>query len=225
LKRLFIIRPEPGCTATAAAARALGLDVTAAPLFTIQPCAWTPPPGCFDAIIAGSANAFRHGGAGLDGLRGLPVLAVGPSTAEAARAAGFAVASTGKGGLQELLDRHSGDFRELLRLSGRDRVGLNPLPGLRVTECIVYASEAAPMPGQVAEALRKGGVAALHSAIAARHFAAECNRLGISRGGITLAVIGPRVADACGTGWAAIACAETPDDTALLALAQVLCQE
>ena len=45
-----------------------------------------------------SANAIRHGGAGLERLRSLPVHAVGEATAAAAREAGFAVAGIGEGG-------------------------------------------------------------------------------------------------------------------------------
>ena len=48
---------------------------------------------------------------------------------------------------------------------------------------------------------------------------------GLNRAAITLALIGPRLTDAAGQGWAAIACAETPAEAPLLALAQRLCQE
>ncbi len=63
----------------------------------------------------------------------------------------------------------------------------------------------------------------LHSAATARHFANECDRLGLARGSITLAALGPRIAAAAGDGWAAIHIASRPDDAALLAMAQELC--
>ncbi len=225
MKPLFVIRPEPGCSATVDVARALGLAVTGAPLFVVRPCAWSLPQGRFDAVLAGSANAFRHGGARLAELRALPVLAVGTATAEAARAAGFAVAMVGSGGLQDLLDRRVVGGERLLRLAGRDRVDLVPPPGTAITECVVYASDSLPLPADFAASLGQGSVVLLHSAAAARHFGAECDRLGIARNRIELAAIGPRVAQACGPGWAELACADTPDDTALLALAQVLCEK
>ena len=84
---LIVIRPEPGCSATVAAGRAAGLDVHGHPLIAIRPRSWqTPDPAQFDALLAGSANVFRHGGPGLAGLKRLPVYAVGETTAAAARA-------------------------------------------------------------------------------------------------------------------------------------------
>lgn len=59
---LVVIRPEPGNTATCASARALGLEAIAAPLFEIEPVGWDVPDERFDAILAGSANVFRHAG-------------------------------------------------------------------------------------------------------------------------------------------------------------------
>jgi uroporphyrinogen-III synthase len=65
----------------------------------------------------------------------------------------------------------------------------------------------------------------LHSAATARHFAAECDRLGLKRGAIALAVLSPRLAAAAGAGWAAVHVASRPDEAALLALARNLCQK
>src|SRR5690606_29115356 len=102
---LAIIRALPGCDGSVALARSMGLDARAFPLFAMRACAWqAPDPGQFDAVLAGSANAFRHGGKGLAGLRELAVLAVGEATAEAARGAGFSVEATGQDGLQSVLD-------------------------------------------------------------------------------------------------------------------------
>jgi uroporphyrinogen-III synthase len=66
-------------------------------------------------------------------------------------------------------------------------------------------------------------VVLLHSAAAARHFAAECNRLSIPRSSISIAAMGARVARAAGTGWAALQSAENPRDDELLALARHMC--
>ena len=68
-------------------------------------------------------------------------------------------------------------------------------------------------------------VVLLHSAEAARHFAAEVDRLGLSRGRIALAAFAPRIAAAAGTGWAASRAARQPNDPALLALAREMCHE
>lgn len=220
----IVIRPEPGCTATVAAARALGLDAHGFPLFEIAPRDWSPPPaGEADALLIGSANALRLGGEGLQDLRGLPVYAVGASTAAAAREAGFAVAATGSGGLQNLLDTIPHGTR-LLRLAGEQRVPLIPPPGVIITERVVYASEARAMPDALAALLSRHATIMLHSGEAAQHFASECERLGIARARLAIAALAPRIADAAGKGWKALAVAAEPSDAALLALTGQLCQ-
>lgn len=218
------IRPEPGCSATVAAARALGLDAHSWPLFEVRPVDWESPDGPFDALLAGSANAFRHGGAGLLGLRELPVLAVGAATAAAARAAGFTVAQTGAGSLQDLLDQIGSEPRRLLRLAGAERIELVPPPHVALVEREVYGSEPVAMPDPLGRLLAEPAVVLLHSSLAAAHFAAECDRLGIGRAHLRLAALAPRIVAAAGDGWAGAASAAAPDDAALLALAQSLCQ-
>ena len=221
---IVAIRPEPGCAASLAAARALGLEAHGFALFVVHPVAWQPPaPGQFDALLAGSANVFRHGGAALAGYRALPVHAVGATTAEAAHAAGFAIASVGSGGLQGVLDTIAPGTR-LLRLAGAERIALSVPAGVTMAERTVYASEPQRMPAALVRLLERPAVVLLHSAEAARHFAAECARNGVARGRLSLACIGPRVAAAAGGGWAALATAARPEETALLAKAAELCQ-
>ena len=97
-RRLAVLRPEPGNSATAARIVAAGFDAVRLPLFAVEPLAWTAPdPGEYDALLLTSANAVRHAGTALDRLRGVPVVAVGQATANAARAAGLTVAITGDG--------------------------------------------------------------------------------------------------------------------------------
>jgi uroporphyrinogen-III synthase len=221
---VIVIRPQPGADATAAAARDLGLNPQAFPLFEVVPVAWEPPdPAEIDGLLIGSANAVRHAGAALALLRDKPVHAVGLATAAAARAAGLTVAVTGTGGLDGVLAQVSGRPR-LLRLAGREHVALTVPPGIELTERIVYASEPQPVPAELAALLDAPAVVLLHSASAATHFSGECDRLGIGRSAIALATIGPRVTAACGGGWAEIATAPSPDDAALLAQAYQLCQ-
>lgn len=219
MKPLLIVRPEPGCAESVAAAQSLGLEVHGAPLFAIEPIDWDLPPGQFDAVLAGSANAFRHGGADLAKLRALPVHAVGKATAEAARQAGFAVSTIGEGGLQNVLDQLDPPLR-LLRLAGAVRVALTPPAGIALTECVVYAA----VPLSLTNRPAGPTVVALHSAAAARHFAAECDRLGLDRSLVSLACFGPRVAAAADEGWAEVRAAPVPTDAALLALAAEMCQ-
>lgn len=224
MKRLLIVRPEPGSAATLVAAQALGLEAEALPLFAVVPVDWELPAGPFDAILAGSANAFRHGGPQLAALTYLPVFAVGQVTAQAADQAGFRVAAIGSGGLQSVLDHIPAGTHHLLRLAGQQRVELSPPKGINLTERVVYASRPVPAAPALTARLSKPCVVALHSAEAARHLAHECERLELDRTQIALDCIGLRVAAAAGAGWAEVRFAATPDDTALLALAAEMCQ-
>jgi uroporphyrinogen-III synthase len=221
---LIVIRPQPGADATVAAARALGLDARSFPLFLVEPVDWeAPDPADIDGLLIGSANALRHSGPALAMFRDKPAHAVGRATAAACRAAGLTVAVTGSGGLDRVLADIPGPAR-LLRLAGREHVALTPPPGVELVERIVYASNPVPFPKRLAELLREPAVVMLHSATAASHFAAECDRLGLDRTRISLATIGSRVTAACGSGWAGIATAAMPDDAALLAQARHMCQ-
>lgn len=221
---LVIIRPEPGCTASVAAALELGLVAFGFPLFQIVPRDWTPPAtDSVDALLIGSANALRHGGAALDKLRHLPVHCVGEATALAARTDGFTVATVGSGGLQPLLSQIAPETH-LLRLAGEERVSLDSPPGVSLIERVVYTSQPSAMTDPLAALLQTAAVVMLHSGEAARHFSAECDRRGIARGHIHIAALAPRVTEAAGQGWASTCAADQPSDAALLALAHHLCQ-
>jgi uroporphyrinogen-III synthase len=221
---LMVLRPEPGCRETISKARGVGLIAIAAPLFQIEAATWQiPDVARFDAIAAGSANAFRFGGSALRSLASLPVHAVGERTAEAARAAGFAIASVGETHLQDVVDRLRGPMR-LLRLAGEKRVSLDPPAGVTIEELVIYRAERQPLSTGVAAALQGGAVALLHSGEAASHFAAECDRLAIDRGRVAIAALAPRIAAAAGGGWRTVATAAEPNDAALLVIAAQLCQ-
>lgn len=221
---LFAIRPEPGLSETLAAGAEVGLDIAGEPLFAVEPVGWGPvDPETIDAVLAGSANAFRHGGDALAAYIDKPVHAVGKKTAEAARAVGFAVATVGEGGLQAVLDGLEPPLC-LFRPAGEARTDLMPPKGVTLVERTVYRSAPQPMEDKLAERLRQGGGAVLlHSAEAGRHFAAECDRLSVPRAKLGLLAIGPRVLEAVGTGWHWTAAAPRPDEAALLALARDMC--
>ena len=211
MRKLIIIRPEPGAAASVAAARALGLEATAIPLFTVEPVEWDPVDAArFEGLVATSANAFRHGGEGLASLRGLPVHAVGEATAEAAREAGFTVATVGAGG-REAMALPPG---RLLHLAGRNRL---PVAG-NVEAVVVYASRPVE-PTPKLDAL-PGSVVAVYSPRSGRRLAALVR----SRKRIAIAAISRNAAEACGGGWQQVAVAAAPREAELLALAAELCQ-
>ena len=226
MSRVVVLRPEPGNAETSAAARRIGLEPISAPLFDIQPMAFSgPKPTEFDAVVFGSANALRCGGERLAAYRALPAYCVGGATADAARAVGFSIAAIGKGGIDTLLPALARDGRShALHLAGQAHVSFAPPPGCSVQTVVVYRATALPLKAHAAQALVSGAVALLHSAEAARRFAADCHRLGLARATIAVACLGPRVARAVGSGWSEVQAAAETTDAALLALAQRMCQ-
>lgn len=221
---VIVIRPEPGNAATVAAARALGLAAHAFPLFAMAPAAWTvPDPAPYRALLAGSANVFRLGGAGLAALSGLPVHAVGAATAEAAQRAGFAVAAMGEGGLQPMAAAlPPGRY---LRLAGEKRMPLALGDGVVVDDVEVYAAAGLPMPPALAVLLARPAVILLHSGEAAAHFAEEAARLGVPLDQLSLACLAPRIGTMAGTGWQHVEIAGQRTDNAVLALAVQMCKK
>ena len=211
MKPLIIVRPEPGASATAAQARAMGIEARTIPLFKVVPLAWkAPDPHGLDALVMTSANAARHGGTELDKLKGLPVHAVGPATAAAARAAGFSVATVGEGGARDIALPGS---ERLLHLAGRDHVPVDSAGAIAV-----YEARAITRPAGL-DALGDC-VVAIHSPRAGRRLA----ELVTSRARVTIAAISPSAAEACGGGWKRVHAAPQPTDAALLALAARLCE-
>lgn len=224
-RRLITIRPEPGASLTVQAGRDSGLVVEPFPLFEVAAADWTLPDGPFDGLLIGSANAMRLGGPKLDKLAGTPVYAVGEITAAAAWERGFTTAAIGGGGLQSLLDDLAGKRLRLLRIAGEAHVPLAPSEGIEIVTAVAYRAEPKPLPPALAERLGAGPVVLLHSAEAARHFAAEVDRIGLERGGIAIAALAPRIAEAAGPGWAASRAARQPKDPVLLALAREMCHD
>ena len=225
---LFILRPEPGLRQSLDAARAMGLEAWGFALFEIAPRAWQAPSAdSFDALLIGSANAIHHAGPQLCAYAGKRAWCVGAATAAAACQAGLDVARVGTGGLQAELDTIPAPAH-LLRLAGEAHVPLKAAPGIAITTRILYASQPLALPDALARLLATAAlgrvVVALHSAEAARHFAAQCDRLGLARGHIACVVMAPRLTAALGEGWAEVRAASRPDDASLLAMAAQLCQ-
>lgn len=219
MRPLVVLRPEPGATMTCRAASEMGLRPLAMPLFAIEPVSWAPPvAAAFDGLLLTSANALRHGGAGLEKVRGLPVYAVGEATAAEAQSRGFALSFTGSGGVDELLGSIGAGLR-LLHLCG-EQWREPAAPRQSITHVPVY--RAAERPVADVSAIR-GSVVAVHSPRAGARLAELAALSGIDTAATALAAISRDAARAAGSGWEEVATADEPDDGALLALAARLC--
>jgi len=217
MARVLVLRPEPAASATVREARRLGLDAISVPLFEIEAVDWAAPDaGEFDGLLLTSANAIRCGGEQLGRLRDLKVHAVGAATAEAARNAGFTVASTGTSGVDQLLAGIDPDLR-LLHLCGAHL--RMPLDGSRaISPLVVYRSNEI---GAAQLSASAASVALIHSPRAGRRFA----ELAPDRGSLAVVAISQAAAESVGTGWKSVAVADQPSDEALLALAARLCNK
>ena len=218
MTRVLVLRPEPGASATVKRARERGLDALAVPLFEIEPVAWEAPQASgFDGLLLTSANAVRCGGERLKDFRALPVYAVGETTAQAARDAGFDVAATGDCGVERLLGSIEPKLK-LVHLAGADRK-LPDKPRQEIRSIAVYRAKAI-------EGVDLGdagsSIALIHSPRAGRRFA---ELMDADKASVTIAAISPDAADATGAGWARVEVAEAPNDEALLALTERLCNK
>lgn len=222
MSRVLILRPQPGADATAARARALGLEAQLVPLFAPEPVAWTAPePQDFDALLLTSAHAARLAGRGLTRYRALPAYAVGAATAWALAQAGFADVVAGSAGGSAIAARIAEDgHRRLLHLAGTTVAPMDT-GGLTVTRIAVYSMVAtAPDPRLLPGAV-EGAVLLVHSPRAGERLAAQVEEA--RRAYLHVVAISEAALAACGIGWASAQAAQRPDDDEMLALAARLC--
>jgi uroporphyrinogen-III synthase len=215
MRRILVLRPEPGASETVSSARERGLDAVSVPLFEIEPVKWeVPAASSFDGLLLTSANAVRAAGDGLHQLRGLPVHAVGEATARAAREAGCDIATTGDAGVERLLASIDPALK-LLHLCGVDRKVADD-SRQQITSVPVYRAREIADP-DIHDV--SGALALIHSPRAGRRFA----ELVEERGGTIIAAISEAATEAAGSGWQKVETADRPSDEALLALAERLC--
>ncbi|QIG48012.1 uroporphyrinogen-III synthase [Nordella sp. HKS 07] len=165
--RLLVTRPVEDAEPLKQRLEALGHEVILSPLLVIAPRpAITIPAENYQAVALTSANAVRslEGGPHLDGLRHLPVMAVGPQSATAARQAGFAqiteAGGDGVGLARHVIASLDPNAGPVLYLSGQDTAsdftGLLERGGLNARRVVVY--EAKPAGALAPEAAKAQGV-------------------------------------------------------------------
>ncbi len=211
--RVLILRPEPGARATADRARALRFTPVCVPLFEVVPVAWdAPDPAEYDAIAFTSANSVRHAGDTLSRYTHLQAYAVGETTTQAARAAGFARAIAGPSDAAAMRTLIPPGTR-LLHFAGHEA---HDLGGDAV---VVYRSREREITQADRAVIDASPLALVHSPRAGARLAALHRHPAATH----LVAISQATARACGTGWASLAAADTPTDAAMLALAARLC--
>lgn len=219
---LLVCRPQPGADATAARARAMGMEVLVHPLFTVEPIAWeAPDPAAFDALMLTSANALRHGGGALTRYHRLPVFAVGEATARAASAAGFPDITIAGPDAQGTMDRIvRAGHRHVLHLCGED-VRSGGRPELEIVRRAVYRSVETAPAEELDAMLDRRPVILVHSPRAGARLAALIAPA--RRENIALIAISPAACETAGARWERAAAADCPGDSGMLALARPLC--
>lgn len=217
--RIAITRGQPEADKTAARVRERGAEPVLAPLLTIEPRPFDTSITDAQALLFTSSNGV-HGFAAQTQARDIAALAVGESTAAAARAAGFADVRSADGDVVALarlvqteLDPHAGP---LLHISGRHIAGdlaqSLRTAGFQIERRVAYeAVAAAELPAAFAGPL---DIVLFHSARAAEIFvqlgAPNAHRL-------RAACFSQAVANAAKAApWAALTVAKAPREEALL---------
>jgi uroporphyrinogen-III synthase len=231
--RLLLTRPEPDAQRTAAALRAQGHDVVAAPLLRIAPVTDAQiGDGPWAAILITSANAAHAiaAHARVTPLRALPVFAVGQRSAEAVAAAGFADVTSADGNVTDLARLVAARMQPaapLLYLAGEDRsgdlAGDLRARGFAVETIIVYRAVAATgLLPVAAEALSSGIDGVLHfsrrSAEAYVNAARAAGMLANALKPVHFCLSAQVAEPLAQAGTADIRVAERPSEAALLAL-------
>jgi uroporphyrinogen-III synthase len=167
--RLLVTRPDPDNERTAATLRAMGHEPVLAPMLRIEMIA-NPDLGPLPAaILLTSANGARALAAHprLAELRPRPVLAVGRTSADEARAAGFSDVASANGDADDLArlvtTRFAGSKTPLLHVAGADRsgdlAGALSARGIAVRIAVAYrAAAATEFPDETRAALGRGDI-------------------------------------------------------------------
>ncbi len=230
--RLLLTRPAEDAAALAAVLKQLGYSVLVAPLMEV--CIHEGPPLELDGVqgvLATSANGVRALSL-RTAERNIPIYAVGPQTAEAARSLGFQFVRGAEGDAAALVEAVAGwaepDKGALLHAAGAETAGRmrQALQARGFTLDVVILYEALPvarLPENAEHALRAGTLdgVLLFSPRSAKTFAGLVTEAGLAQACARLAgfCISPATATALGSlAFSRIAVAGAPNQEAMLAL-------
>ncbi len=229
--RILVTRPREDARALAEALAERGIEAVIEPMLAIE---FLPPPALdlegVQALLFTSANgarAFAHASA----RRDLPVLAVGPATARAARAAGFADVAVAGGDVEALAvlaaERLRAAAGALLHVSGSavagDLAGRLGAAGFEVRRAVLYEARAAEsLSPETARDLARGAIGGvmLFSPRTAKTFVTLAARAGLGEALAAteaLCLSEAVAAAARALPWRAVRIAERPDQAALVA--------
>ncbi len=236
--KVLVTRPAADAARTAAALAERGHTCVVAPMVEIKACPAQIPERDYQAILVTSANAVRTLGPQPAGgaLRGVPVIAVGDASADAARAAGITEVDSAGGAADDLVEmvraRLAPDGGPLLYLSGREVASDLPrvlaAQGFAVEQVVTYeAVPAARFPEAAREALAGGGLDAVlvYSPRSARILGTLAVQAGMmdALAGLVWVCLSPAVAESAReVGAARVVVAERPAEPALLAALESL---
>jgi uroporphyrinogen-III synthase len=212
--KIWITRAEPGASRTAERLRALGHAPLIAPVLEVHPLPADLDLGGVGALAFTSGNGVRAF-ADLSADRGLPVFAVGESTAQAARGAGFAAVISADGDVDALAGVIAGAAGRLAgtvlhpgaREPAGDLIGALQTQGVAARAVTVYETRVLPVQ------VPAGAQAVLvHSPKAAAALA------GADIGDLTAYCISPAAAAPLAAAGKRVAVAPEPNETSLLGL-------
>lgn len=226
--RILVTRPLEDGMEIARRLTAMGHEALLAPLLTVR--IHTGPELALagvQAVLATSANGVRALAARTP-ARDIPVFAVGPQTAEAARQAGFVRVRSAEGDAVALADAVADwarpDAGALLHAAGEEGSGWLAQTlagrGFQVLRELLYRVDATPdLPPDAVHALERGevGAALFFSPRSARVFADCVARARLSMAGVIAVCISAGTANALADlAFAEVRVAKTPNQTALL---------
>lgn len=236
MARILITRSDSDNQALAARLEAVGHDVVKSSLIYIDhiDCETVSPVP--DALLFTSRQAPAAAVSALKGIQDLPVFAIGPGTAAAARAAGFTTLAAVAEGSQENIVHQAATsgFSSFLFLSGEDVRG-DPVRaleayGVAVERRIVYRAELAARFTQEAEvALATGSIdwVLLFSPRTARHFVDLLWKVpGAASQSLMVGCLSSAIACMLeGRAWRKVVIAQHPSVDSLLATTTLLCDK